>query len=150
MGLRILGSCSTPTAPTSFLIHFTGLAKTARQQKAALTAGQRRRTSKDSRHGWQADPITIWKWRDCSAGGIGCCSALSVPKSFTQALTGGIFCPALRASFLIRNEIIWSSLPINNYMRRCDPDKSDLTITSECATIRPQSMHRLSGGPACD
>jgi hypothetical protein len=38
---------STPTAPTSFLIHFTGLAKTARQQKAALTAGQRRRDQTD-------------------------------------------------------------------------------------------------------
>src|ERR1700676_4650433 len=49
---------SIPTAPTSFLIHFTGLAKPARQQKAALTAGQRRRASKTSRHGWQADQIT--------------------------------------------------------------------------------------------
>jgi len=37
---------STPTAPTTFLIHFTGLAKTARQQKAALRAGQRRRASR--------------------------------------------------------------------------------------------------------
>ena len=27
---------SIPTAPTSFLFHFTGLAETARQQKAAL------------------------------------------------------------------------------------------------------------------
>src|SRR5690348_16202815 len=29
---------STPTAPTGFLINFTGLAKTTSQQKAALTA----------------------------------------------------------------------------------------------------------------
>ena len=49
---------SIPTAPTSFPFHVKGLAKTARQQKAALTAGQRRLASKTSRHGWQADPIT--------------------------------------------------------------------------------------------
>ena len=71
---------STPTAPTTFLINFTGLAKTARQQKAALTAGQRRRASKNSRHGWQADPIIRWKWRDCNARGFPCCPGLGVPK----------------------------------------------------------------------
>src|SRR5712692_757127 len=65
---KIVGSI--PTAPTSFLFHFTGLAKTARQQKAALTARQRRRASKTSRHGWQADPITGWKWCDSSAGNL--------------------------------------------------------------------------------
>ena len=37
---------SIPTAPTSFLFHFTGLAETARHQKAALRAGQRRRAAK--------------------------------------------------------------------------------------------------------
>jgi hypothetical protein len=78
---------SIPTAPPSFLIHFTGLAKSARQQKAALTAGQRRRASKTSRHGWQADPMVRWKWRDCNAGGFPCCSALSVPKLFRDLFT---------------------------------------------------------------
>ncbi len=78
---------SIPTAPTSFLIHSTGLAKAARQQKAALTARQRRRASKTSRHGWQTDPITRWKWRDCSVGGFGCCSALSVPELFRNLFT---------------------------------------------------------------
>src|SRR5712691_9025884 len=72
---KVVGSI--PTAPTSFLIHFTGLATTARQQKAALTAGQRRRASKTSRHRWQTDPIIR-----CNAGGFPCCSALSVPKLF--------------------------------------------------------------------
>src|SRR5712692_2140842 len=61
---------SIPTAPTSFLFHFTGLEKFARQQKAALTAGQRWRASIISRHGWQADAITRRKWRDCSAGSL--------------------------------------------------------------------------------
>ncbi len=78
---------SIPTAPTSFLIHFTRLAKTARQQKAALTAGQRRRASKTSRHGWQADSIIRWKWRDCNACVLPCCSGLSVPKSFRNLFT---------------------------------------------------------------
>ena len=86
-GLRVLGSCSIPTAPTSFLIHFRGLAKTARQQKAALTAGQRRRASKTSRHGWQADQIIRWKWRDCNVRGLPCCSGLSVPKLFRNLFT---------------------------------------------------------------
>ena len=49
---KVVGSI--PTAPTSFLIHSERLASFARQQKAALTAGQRRRASKISRHGWQS------------------------------------------------------------------------------------------------
>jgi hypothetical protein len=42
-GLRIWGSCSIPTAPTSFLLDSTAIAKSARQQKAALRTEGRRR-----------------------------------------------------------------------------------------------------------
>jgi hypothetical protein len=90
-------SISIPTARTSFLIHFTGLAKTARQQKAALTAGQRRRASKTSWHGWQADPIIRWKWRECNVRGFPCCSGLKYSETFSRFLTERAHSAWLRA-----------------------------------------------------
>ena len=53
--LRIRAVGSIPTAPTSFLFHFTGVVKSARQQKAALRKYRVGRRAKTSRHGWQAD-----------------------------------------------------------------------------------------------
>src|SRR5712692_2730815 len=105
---KVVGSI--PTAPTSFLIHFTGLAKTARQQKAALTAGQRRRASKNSRHGWQANPIIRWKWRDCNAGGFPCCSNFSVPKFFR-----GLFAISNRMSLLLLGACLGSEPEGNGF-----------------------------------
>ena len=48
---------SIPTAPTSFLIHLTGLVKSARQQKAALTSKTGSADGKCLRHGWHADTL---------------------------------------------------------------------------------------------
>jgi hypothetical protein len=50
---KVVGSI--PTAPTSFLFLFTGLVKSARQQKAALRKYRVGRRAKIPRHGWQAD-----------------------------------------------------------------------------------------------
>src|ERR1700730_17549978 len=71
---------STPTAPTGFLIHFTGFARNARQQKAALRAGQRRRANKT--RGTGVKPTQSLDGSGVTAGDFSCCSLLSVPKLF--------------------------------------------------------------------
>jgi hypothetical protein len=50
---------SIPTAPTSFLLHITGLAKTTRQQKAAIRTRMRWSVSNSEWHGWHTDAYPL-------------------------------------------------------------------------------------------
>jgi hypothetical protein len=56
-----------PTAPTSLRIHFTGLAKTARQQNAAIRKNRRRKVKP---HGRDGKPTNLNSER-IGAGGMG-------------------------------------------------------------------------------
>jgi hypothetical protein len=50
---------SIPTAPTSFLFDSTGLAKSARQQKAAIRARMRWSVGNSEWHGWHTDAYPL-------------------------------------------------------------------------------------------
>ena len=54
---KVVGSI--PTAPTSFLFQSTGLAESARQQKAAFRAGMRWSVGNSEQHGWHANAYPL-------------------------------------------------------------------------------------------
>jgi hypothetical protein len=75
------------STPYQFSYSLHGTCENREAAKGNITSRQRRRASKNSRHGWQADPITRWKWANCSAGGFGCCSSIRVPELFRDLFT---------------------------------------------------------------